>query len=124
MFWPGGSGGMTQWHQQAGTPANRSESTKLAASVINGHGTEDDVFDDRCLDLLDTFCADPSIATRDRMAAENGWGDGGTAAGKGDLVGYLVLRHGTDNPAFDERDLDMLKAWFEKGRPVGEKVSR
>ncbi|KAF2172694.1 hypothetical protein M409DRAFT_49236 [Zasmidium cellare ATCC 36951] len=104
---------------------------KLAASIINGHGTENDaVFDDRGLDLLQRFCADPSIANRDRLLEEHEWVDeaggkpGDKAAGKGDLAGFLVARHGTHDPALDERDLDMLKAWFEKGRPMGQNVSR
>lgn len=104
---------------------------KLAASIINGHGTENDaVFDDSMLDVLGRFCSDPTIENRDLMVAENDWADekgqkpGDKAASKGNLVGVLVARHGTENPAFDERDLDMLKAWFESGTPVGEKIVR
>ena len=105
-------------------------SHKLAASIINGHGTEDDVFDDNCLAQLQRFCVDPTIATRDKLSQEYDWEDGTEqapgqkAADKGDLVGVLVARHGTENPAFDERDLEMLKSWFEEGMPKGQKVVR
>lgn len=102
----------------------------LAASIINGHGTENDVFDDRNLANLQRFCLQPTTATRDEMMAEHDWVDGpgerpgDKAASKGDLVGYLVARHGTSDPALDERDLDMLKEWFEKGKPTGQRVVR
>lgn len=103
---------------------------KLAASIINGHGTSNDVLDDSELALLQRFCTDPSVATRDRMIADNDWFDGDgrrrgdKAAGKGSLAGFCISRYGTDDPAFDERDLEMLKGWFERGMPVGEGVAR
>lgn len=53
-----------------------------------------------------------------------GWQSEDDAAGKGDLVGFLVARHGTDDPAFDEKDLEMLRGWFGRGMPVGENVVR
>jgi 3-deoxy-D-arabino-heptulosonate 7-phosphate (DAHP) synthase len=43
---------------------------------------------------------------------------------KGDLAGYVIMRHGTDDPVFDARDLEMLKDWFEKGMPSGGQVMR
>ena len=33
---------------------------KLATSIINGHGTDDDVFDDNELERLQRFVTDPS----------------------------------------------------------------
>jgi hypothetical protein len=34
------------------------------------------------------------------------------------------MRHSTDDPVFDARDLEMLKGWFERGMPSGEQVVR
>lgn len=96
---------------------------KLAASIINGHGNEEyAVFDEPSLEKLERFVMDPSSSSK--LMQEYGWGSGKAAADKGDLVGYLIGRHGTEDPAFDDRDLEMLKEWFGKGMPVGEHVER
>ena len=105
---------------------------QLAASIINCHGAGDalEVLDAPSLDLLQRFCAAPSTATRDAILAERGWADGpgdrpgARAAGCGDLAGFCIARYGTPEPAFDDRDIEMLRAWFESGRPVGERVRR
>ena len=46
------------------------------------------------------------------------------ATGKGSLTGYIIARYGTEDPALDDRDWELLEKWFDKGMPVGEKVSR
>ena len=104
---------------------------KLASSIINGHHTPDDeVLDASSLELLQRFCADPSTSNRDAILSDHGWIDdagqrpGTKAADSGDLVGYCIARHDTDNPAFDERDLKILQEWFRKGMPAGENVHR
>lgn len=61
---------------------------------------------------------------------EEGWAEpwehkeGVGSAAKGSLVGYLIVKHGTDEPVFDERDLDMLKQWYVNGMPSGGNVTR
>ena len=104
---------------------------KLVTSIINGHGTPDDaVFDNPSLELLQRFCANPTVETRDQIVNKNGWHDApgdqpGEKAGKsGDLSGFLIARHGTHDPALDDRDIEMLKKWFEEGMPTGQKVVR
>lgn len=93
---------------------------KLAASIINGHGTDHDaVFDEVGLEKLRQFVKDP--ASRTELLKTYGWDD---PAARRDLVGHLVFKHGTEDPAFDERDLEMLSEWFEKGMPVGEVAVR
>ena len=65
------------------------------------------------------------------MMEEKGWVDpadaarvGESAASKGSLTGFLIVRYGTDEEALDERDWELLDEWFQKGRPVGEHVQR
>jgi hypothetical protein len=104
---------------------------KLACSIINLHGTEDCVFDERSLDLLDRFTRNRSIPMRDQLMQEKDWIDeldaprvGEKAAQQGDLVGYLIVRYKTDDEALDDRDWELLDDWFRKGMPVGEHVQR
>ena len=104
---------------------------KLATSIINGHQAgEDEVLDSSALDLLHRFCADPSTSTRDAIVAEHGWTDapgdkpGTKAADDGNLAGHCIARYGTEYPAFDDKDIEMLKKWFGQGMPVGEHLYR
>jgi hypothetical protein len=104
---------------------------RLACSVINLHGTEDCVFDQANLDFLKRFTDDISIENRDKILEENGWVDppgerpGMTAARKsGSLSGLLIASYGTDHPALDERDWELLKEWNDKGMPLGQHVRR
>ena len=104
---------------------------KLACSVINFHGTPDEVFDDNCLEELKEFTQDRSIASRDKWLTERDMVDspnapriGEGASSRGSLTGLMIARYGTSDPALDERDWEMLEEWFEKGMPVGENVSR
>ncbi len=105
---------------------------KLVASIINGHHDKyDEVMGPPELELLQRFSADPSMSTRDAILSEHDWVDdpdqrpGTKAAEKsGSLAGCCIARHGTDIQAFDERDLEMLREWFGRGMPEGERVHR
>jgi len=104
---------------------------QLATSIINSHRNGlNDVFDPESLEILQRFCVSDPLTARDQIAKENGWAvgpdhDQGIAeAVRGNLVGYVILRHGTNDPVFDERDLEMLKKWFEEGMPSGGQVVR
>ena len=89
------------------------------------------MFDEDRLDELERFTLSRSIAMRDQMVAEKDWADGPgvsrfgeTVASKGSLTEYLIVRYGTDDPALDERDWELLDEWFQKGRPIGMHVER
>lgn len=104
---------------------------KLACSIINLHGTEDAVFDDTNLHLLKRFTDDLSLENRDGILREQGWvDDSGSRPGEqavrrsGSLSGLLIARYGTDEPALDDRDWELLNEWFGKGMPQGEHVER
>ncbi|EXJ77974.1 hypothetical protein A1O3_09133 [Capronia epimyces CBS 606.96] len=104
---------------------------KLAYSIINLHGTEDAVFDERNLDLLKRFTDNVSTTTRDEILADYGWVDrpddrpGQKAVTKsGSLVGMLIARYGTREPALDEHDWKLLAGWMGQGMPVGQHVQR
>ncbi|KAK4941711.1 hypothetical protein LTR10_018450 [Elasticomyces elasticus] len=104
---------------------------KLACSVINLHGTEDAVFDDNNFNLLKQFTNNMSNENRDAILRENGWVDepgsrpGMKAATQSQsLSGLLIARYGTDEPALDDRDWELLKGWFDRGMPTGEHVRR
>ncbi|KAJ9615010.1 hypothetical protein H2200_001084 [Cladophialophora chaetospira] len=104
---------------------------KLACSVINLHGTEDCVFDQTNLDLLKRFTDDISIGNRNEILMEMGWTDppgsrpGESAVNKNrSLSGLLIARYGTDEPALDERDWQLLKEWNDQGMPRGQHVRR
>ena len=65
------------------------------------------------------------------MMEERDWIDkqdaasiGDTASKKGSLTGLLITRYGTESPALDDRDWELLDEWFRKGMPTGEHVSR
>jgi len=104
---------------------------KLTCSIINFHGTADAVFDDPSLELLRNFVQGRSTAKRDSILTEHDWIDeegmrrGGKAVAKdGSLVGFLIARYGTEDPALDERDWELLDNWYQKGMPTGENVTR
>jgi hypothetical protein len=97
---------------------------QLATSIINGHKNGvNDVFDPESLEILGQFCVSDPLSAREQIAKEKGWavgpGQDVAEAVKGDLAGYVIMRHGTDDPVLDARDLEMLKEWFEKGMPSG-----
>lgn len=33
----------------------------------------------------------------------------------GSLAGFVIARHGPETPALEEREIEMLRAWFESG---------
>jgi hypothetical protein len=102
---------------------------QLATSIINGHKNGvNDVFDPESLELLAQFFVPDPSSPYEQIAKENGWTVGPdqniAEAVKGNLAGYVIMRHSTDDPVFDARDLEMLKGWFERGMPSGEQVVR
>jgi len=102
---------------------------QLATSIINGHKDGvNDVFDPESLVLLQQFCVSEPTSAREQIAKERGWAIGPdeniAEAVKGNLAGYVIMKHGTNDPVFDGRDLEMLKEWFENGMPSGEQVVR
>ena len=104
---------------------------KLACSVINFHGTEDAVFDEYNLALLKRFTDEISIGNRNEILMEMGWiyppdqRPGQAAVNRnGSLSGLLIARYGTDEPAFDNRDWELLKEWNDRGMPLGQHVRR
>jgi hypothetical protein len=105
---------------------------QLATSIINrreANGTNY-VFDHANLETLRRFCLDPTPSTRKQIMQEEGWVEaneddkGAGAAAKGSLVGYAIVKHGTDEPVFDERDLELLKQWYVDGMPDGINATR
>lgn len=104
---------------------------QLATSIINRHSADGTnyVFDAPSLATLKRFCMEPTAATREEVMREEGWGepersDGAGAAAKGSLVGYAIVKHGTKDPVFDERDMELLKTWFGEGMPADGQVVR
>ena len=104
---------------------------KLACSIINLHGTEDGVFDQPNLDFLKRFTDDISLQNRNAILMEKGWVDpSGSRPGEsavrtgGSLSGLLIARYGTDEPAFDDREWELLKDWNDRGMPEGQHVRR
>lgn len=103
---------------------------KLATSIINLHGTEDCVFDDGSLNLLQRFVLGRSEQRRDEIMTEREWLDEGgkpsqaAIARDGSLVGWLISRYGTEDAALDERDWELLDEWMVNGMPTGQSVQR
>ena len=89
------------------------------------------MFDQENLEFLKRFTDDISLEKRDEILLEQGWidppgGRRGEAAVKksGSLTGLLIARYGTDDPAFDDRDWELVKDWNDRGFPTGWKVRR
>jgi hypothetical protein len=107
-------------------------SHQLAPSIINRHNSDGTnyVFDAPSLAILKRFSMDPTSSTREQIMRDEEWTEdagqdkGAGVAAKGSLVGYVIAKHGTDEPVFDERDLELLKKWYEDGMPAGEAVAR
>lgn len=108
----------------AGNTGEQIREHKLATSIINLHGTEDCVFDDNELDLLKRFVVGRSDARREAVLRAEEWHDGPSSNKDRSLAGYLISGYGTDNPALDERDWELLEQWIVKGMPTGEHVRR
>jgi hypothetical protein len=118
--------------QQEWNTAHQIHSHQLAPSIINRHNSDGTnyVFDAPSLALLKRFSMDPTLSTREAIMRDEDWTEdagqdkGAGVAAKGSLVGYVIVKHGTDEQVFDERDLELLKGWFEGGMPAGEAVVR
>ena len=92
----------------------------LAASIIaRQHNPDTRIFDDSELDLLQEFCANPTkreeILVKHDMVDESGTPAGSRAQKTGSLAGFCIARHGTDNPALQEAEIEMLRNWFHRG---------
>jgi hypothetical protein len=79
---------------------------------------------------LKRFTDNISLENRNEILIEKGWLDPpgarpGQMAGKdGSLTGLLIARYGTEDPALDARDWELLKDWFDRGMPTNQHVSR
>jgi hypothetical protein len=59
------------------------------------------------------------MRTRDAILAEHGHADPSDAAQHGSLTCFVIGRHGTKGPAFDDLDIQLLLEWFGTGMQVG-----
>ena len=98
----------------------------LSTSIVNGHSTVEGnyVFDDANLQLLKKFCESPTVSNRDAIMAQRGFVTAQDAADAGGLTYYVIGRHGTEDPAFDDRDIELLQEWFHQGMPAEQHVQR
>jgi len=95
--------------------ADQIKNHTLATSIMQGF-----VFDDQQLATMKQFCLDPS--QKDTILREKGmWDHSGnrpdlaaTAGGKTGLAEYIIARHGTDNAVLYDKEIEMLKGWFEE----------
>lgn len=82
------------------------------------------------LTLLKRFVLGRSEERRNEILSERDWLDEDGKPSRsaldrdGSLVGYLIARYGTENPALDERDWELLDEWMTKGMPSGQNVQR
>lgn len=70
--------------------------------------------------LLRQFCIEPCVAKRDAILAERNMEDEpGARPGKkaaesqGSLVGLMIARYGTHEPALEDWEWEMLRVWFD-----------
>jgi hypothetical protein len=123
---------MAQPRPEQWNTGDQIRSHQLATSIIDRHNSDGTnyVFDAPSLATLKRFCMDPTSSTREAIMREEDWDEtpgqdkGAGTASKGSLVGYIVVKHGTEEPVFDERDLELLRKWYEDGMPAGESVVR
>jgi hypothetical protein len=103
----------------------------LADEIINRHshyGTGNgSILDDNELSLLKRFVTDPSskdALLREReMVDEPGERPGTRAVAKsGSLVGYVIARHGTEDPVLEEGEIERLRGWFVEWEEKGDAV--
>lgn len=83
----------------------------LVTAIINNHSPDGNM-------VLDPT----ELARLERFAT--GVGKEDDAGEEGSLAGYLIRRQGTQDPALDERDMEMLRRWFGEGMPWGQAVVR
>ena len=94
----------------------------LATTIISHHNTPSPILDAKELSLLRAFCANPSTLNKQALLTAHDMLDGPgqrpgekAATVKGSLVGMLIARWGTEEPALGEGEWKMLKDWFEMG---------
>ncbi len=107
--------------------ASATRSHTMAADIIDRDKTVPSVTDldhQRILGApeshrLQRFCADPSskdaILRDEDMVDEPGQLPGTKAHSKGSLAGFLIAHHETERPALEDREIEMLRKWFESG---------
>ena len=96
----------------------------LASSIISRHNTSNAILDENELATLRSFCADPghkdAILARLDMVDELGQRSGTRAATvKRSLVGLIVARYCTGEPALTDGEIEELRAWFGRGGDSG-----
>ncbi|MCJ1422774.1 hypothetical protein MMC29_000654 [Sticta canariensis] len=81
-----------------------------------------DFLDAKELSLLRAFCANPSAPSREALLTEHDMLDGPgqrpgekAATQKGSLVGMLIARWGTEEPALGKGEWEKLTDWFKMG---------
>lgn len=92
----------------------------LAAEIIGRHNDACPILDPSELTLLRRFCADPSakeaiLRDRDMLDDAGDWPGQKAQSKHGSLAGFAVARHGTETPALEDREIEMLKEWFGSG---------
>ncbi|KAK0267238.1 hypothetical protein LTR91_010595 [Friedmanniomyces endolithicus] len=105
--------------------ASQIQAHTLANSIISRHQTNHAILGAPELVLLRQFCIDPSVSKRDAILAEHAMVDepgarpGKKAAeSKGSLVGLMIARYGTHDPALEDWEWEMLREWFDGTVPT------
>ena len=101
-------------------PGEMIRSHTLAAEIIARHNDPCPILDSSELTLLRRFCADPSakeavLRDRDMLDEPSDWPGKRAQSKYGSLAGFTIARHGTQTPALEEREIEMLRKWFESG---------
>lgn len=92
----------------------------VTAEIISHHNTPSPILDDNELNLLRAFCANPSTPNKEGLLIEHDMVDGPgqrpgekAATQKRSLVGMLIARWGTEEPALGEEAWKRLSDWFK-----------
>jgi hypothetical protein len=101
-------------------PGEMIRSHTLAAEIIARHHDACPILGSSELTLLRRFCADPSakeavLRDRDMLDEPGDWPGKKAQSKHGSLAGFAIARHGTETPALQDREIEMLKKWFESG---------
>jgi hypothetical protein len=102
------------------SPGEMIRSHTLAAETIARHHDACPIFDARELTLLRRFCADLAakeaiLRDRDMLDELGDWPGKNAQSKHGSLAGFVVARHGSETPALEEGEIEMLREWFESG---------
>jgi hypothetical protein len=55
------------------------------------------------------------LRDRDMLDEPGDWPGKNAQSAHGSLAGFAIARHGTETPALEEREIEMLRKWFESG---------